>query len=349
MNSSEVSPSECPSRELLFAFSVGDLAGEIQERIAQHLERCGGCVAALQELDHVADPLLGQLRQSLPPDIVPRSGGATTVADESPSLDPAARAEATPGKRYRVVEFHARGGLGEVFVAQDSELHRAVALKRLQARHQQDPESRRRFLREAEITARLEHPGVVPVYGRDQDQDGQPCYAMRFIHGQTLEEAIQRFHAADQPGRDPGGRRLALRELLGRYVAVCNTVAYAHSRGILHRDLKGAVAAYKRVLALDPRDATIWNSLGKALLAQEDLAGAITAFQKALTLDPKDAWTNLGALLCVHKRDYDGAIAALKPWPSIPGIPWPGTTSALLCVTRGSLRNRSLLFDLCRS
>ncbi len=89
------------------------------------------------------------------------------------------------------------------------------------------------------MTARLGHPGVVPVYGLVQGEDGQPCYAMRFIDGETLSEAIRRFHDADgKPGRDPGERSLALRELLDRFVATCNTIAYAHSRGILHRDIK---------------------------------------------------------------------------------------------------------------
>ncbi len=148
--------------------------------------------------------------------------------------------EPAPGQqdRYRILRLHARGGLGEVFIAQDTELNRPVALKRMQERCRDDPDSRRRFLQETEITARLEHPGVVPVYGLVQDTDGHPCYAMRFIHGESLAEAIGRFHEADQGARAPGERRLALRELLGRFVAVCNAVAYAHSRGILHRDLK---------------------------------------------------------------------------------------------------------------
>src|SRR5262249_46106796 len=87
-----------------------------------------------------------------------------------------------PGQRYRPVRFHAKGGLGEVFVARDEELGREVALKRIQERHQGNSASRGEFLREAEITARLEHPGVVPVHGLVQDETGQPAYAMRFVH-----------------------------------------------------------------------------------------------------------------------------------------------------------------------
>src|SRR5262249_17769600 len=95
--------------------------------------------------------------------------------------------------------------------------------------------SRGRFLQEAEITGGLEHPGIVPVYGLGCYEDGRPFYAMRFIKGDNLKEAIDRFHNQAH-GLQPVG--LALRQLLGRFVAVCNTVAYAHSRGILHRDLK---------------------------------------------------------------------------------------------------------------
>ena len=102
---------------------------------------------------------------------------------------------AGPG-RYRVVRPHARGGLGEVFLAFDGELNRPVALKELQAQRAHDPLSQDRFLREAEVTGTLEHPGIVPVYSLGRYPDGRPFYAMRFIEGETLRAAIERFHQA---------------------------------------------------------------------------------------------------------------------------------------------------------
>src|SRR5215470_18120439 len=100
------------------------------------------------------------------------------------------------GPRYRPQRLHAQGGLGEVHVAADAELGRTVALKRVRADRRVDG-SIHRFLREAEITARLEHPGIVPVYGLVPDEDGQPAYAMRFVEGETLKHAIDRFHQSD--------------------------------------------------------------------------------------------------------------------------------------------------------
>jgi eukaryotic-like serine/threonine-protein kinase len=144
----------------------------------------------------------------------------------------------TAGGRFRILRSHARGGQGEVFVARDTELNREVALKQIQARYADQPESRSRFLLEAEVTGSLEHPGVIPVYGLGYFDDGRPFYAMRFIRGDSLKDAIAQFHQAEGPGRDPGERSLALRRLLRRFVDGCNALAYAHSRGVLHRDLK---------------------------------------------------------------------------------------------------------------
>ena len=133
---------------------------------------------------------------------------------------------------------HARGGLGAVFVALDSELPREVALKQILDHHADDATSRQRFLLEAEITGGLEHPGIVPVYGLGTYGDGRPFYAMRFIRGDSLKEAIERFRTDEALKRDPGARSLALRKLLRRFLDVCNAIDYAHGRGVLHRDIK---------------------------------------------------------------------------------------------------------------
>jgi serine/threonine-protein kinase len=142
------------------------------------------------------------------------------------------------GQRFRLLRPHARGGLGEVFVALDGELHREVALKQILEKHADDPVSRQRFVAEAEITGGLEHPGVVPVYGLGTYGGGRPYYAMRFIKGDSLKEAIEHFHGDDALKSNPGRRSLELRKLLRRFLDVCNAVDYAHSRGVIHRDIK---------------------------------------------------------------------------------------------------------------
>jgi serine/threonine protein kinase len=141
---------------------------------------------------------------------------------------------------YAKLRLHGKGGLGEVYLAHDRNLDRQVALKEAQARFADSPAHRARFLREAQITGRLEHPGIVPVHALGTHSDGRPFYVMRFMDGDNFQEAIRNFHKADEEGREPGERALAFRELLGRFIDVCHAVAYAHSRGIVHRDLKPA-------------------------------------------------------------------------------------------------------------
>jgi serine/threonine-protein kinase len=139
-----------------------------------------------------------------------------------------------PEGRFQIVRLHDRGALGEVYLARDQQLRRIVALKRIKSAPAVDKEKRTRFVVEAEITGRLEHPGIVPVYSLGTFDDGRPFYAMRFIRGDNLKAAIERFH--DQP--QAGGQSLELRKLLRRFLDVCNAIAYAHSRGVVHRDLK---------------------------------------------------------------------------------------------------------------
>jgi serine/threonine-protein kinase len=143
--------------------------------------------------------------------------------------------EARPGAgiRFQILRPHAKGGLGEVFVARDTEIDREVALKEIQERYAGHSDSRARFLLEARVTGALEHPGIVPVYGLRHYDDGRPFYAMRFVKGVSLKEAVAEFHAGK--GRFD---TVEFRQLLGRFVDVCQAIAYAHSRGVLHRELK---------------------------------------------------------------------------------------------------------------
>jgi WD40 repeat protein/serine/threonine protein kinase len=240
--------------------SVEDQVNELLLRWKKHPhlapeELCHDCPELLAAVQKGIEDLKA-VAVSVAPTTLPEVAGLPTPGPEnSRQPPPNLPAAAFAGLRYCPVAFHDAGALGEVYVGQDSELQRQVALKRIQPRHAGDAASRRRFLREAEITARLEHPGIVPVHGLVHDADGQPCYAMRFIEGQSLGEAIEHFQAQDKnPHLDPGERSLALRGLLNRFISVCNTMAYAHSRGIIHRDLKPAnimLGKYGETLVVD--------------------------------------------------------------------------------------------------
>jgi serine/threonine-protein kinase len=164
--------------------------------------------------------------------------GSGTADDAYRTASYAVGTAAADGQRFRILRPHARGGLGAVFVALDTELRREVALKQILDGHADDPTSRQRFLLEAEITGGLEHPGIVPVYGLGHYDGGRPYYAMRFVRGDSLREAIAGFHGDESLRQDPGRRSLELRKLLRRFLDVCNAVGYAHSRGVLHRDIK---------------------------------------------------------------------------------------------------------------
>lgn len=141
--------------------------------------------------------------------------------------------------RYEEISGHAKGGLGEVILARDLELEREVALKRIQPHRADDRNSRLRFIREAIITGKLEHPGIVPVYGRGNDVFGRPYYTMRFVDGASLKDRIANFHDRYGAGSwRTGEARIELQNLIRRLIDVCNTIEYAHNQGVIHRDLK---------------------------------------------------------------------------------------------------------------
>ena len=179
----------------------------VDEHVRQHDHDPAASLASISSVidgevnwDRVADADLQESlavrRQARAAERLPSSGGSGF----SGSTDGAAETSAT---RYRIVRPHARGGIGEVFVAFDQQLNREVALKEIQSRHLHEASFRDRFVREAEVTGGLEHPGIVPVYSLGHYADGRPFYAMRFIRGDSLKEAVERFHAQRSTGGSP--------------------------------------------------------------------------------------------------------------------------------------------------
>lgn len=160
-------------------------------------------------------------------------GDATTQNSEGSSEPVLARPEnPRVTRRYQVLLPFGEGAMGQVFLAKDRYLLRKVALKKLLPHIAQNPTALGRFLREAQITAQLDHPSVVPVYTLEEAWDQTPAYAMKLVRGDTLKEQIQRVK--EQPHASQ------LRPLLEQFLKVCDTLAYAHSKGVIHRDLKPA-------------------------------------------------------------------------------------------------------------
>ncbi len=231
----------------------GDLTGPkravLEALAAVHVETHGGDVekslAAIPANRSTRAGLAGlgepEIEATLARVVGNNHGQATEVDDDADRTSTLAVGGSTgDGQRFRLLRPHARGGLGEVFVALDSELHREVALKQILEKHADDALSRQRFVPEAEVTGGLEHPGIVPVYGLATYGSGRVYYAMRFIKGDSLKEAIEQFRADISLKDDPGRRSFELRKLLRRFLDVCNAIDYAHSHGVVHRDIKPA-------------------------------------------------------------------------------------------------------------
>jgi len=136
--------------------------------------------------------------------------------------------------KYEIREKMGEGGMGNVFVAWDTELRREVTVKVLNERGKKLDRFKERFLNEARITGKLEHSGIVPVYFLDYDHRGMPYLVMRLLEGRTLAQLIEQYHHSKVSAFSPE----TLRELLRHFIDVCLTIAYAHDHFVVHRDIK---------------------------------------------------------------------------------------------------------------
>ena len=146
--------------------------------------------------------------------------------------------------RYRLDGVIARGGMGAIIKGRDTDLGRDLAIKVLLDEHKAKPEVIRRFVEEAQIGGQLQHPGIAPVYELSQFADKRPFFSMKLVKGQTLSKLL-----AER--QDPSEDRS---RFIGIFEQVCQTMAYAHSRGVIHRDLKPAnimVGAFGEVQVMD--------------------------------------------------------------------------------------------------
>ncbi len=146
--------------------------------------------------------------------------------------------------RYQLQGEIARGGMGAILRGRDVDLGRELAIKVLLESHQGDPQVIRRFVEEAQIGGQLQHPGVVPVYELGTFPDRRPYFAMKLVKGRTLAALL---HERTGPTED-------LSRFLGIFEQVCQTMAYAHARGVIHRDLKPSnvmVGSFGEVQVMD--------------------------------------------------------------------------------------------------
>ncbi len=161
--------------------------------------------------------------------------------------------------RYELFGEIARGGMGAIFKGRDNDLGRELAIKVLLDQHREAPDVVQRFVEEAQIGGQLQHPGIVPVYELGQFADRRPFISMKLVKGETLSALLDR-----RP--DASAERA---KFLGIFQQICQTMAYAHSRGVIHRDLKPAnvmVGAFGEVQVMD------WG-LAKVLIAAGERKG----------------------------------------------------------------------------
>ncbi len=177
------------------------------------------------------------------------------------------------GTKYRLIRELGHGGMGTVYLAEDTDLDREVAVKVLSTEADESSLSRR-MVREAQIIARLEHPGIVPVHDVGALADGRVFYAMKLVRGDRFDEYTANVDS--------------LKERLRKFQAACDAVSFAHAHGVIHRDLKPQnimIGAFGEVLVLDWGVAKI---LPDAILDRDDSeAETLRLMPRAHTNEPQ--------------------------------------------------------------
>ena len=174
------------------------------------------------------------------------------------------------GRKYEVRRLVAKGGMGLVYEASDINCDRTVALKVLMTDERNEQESKRRFVTEARITSRLEHPNIVPIHELGKDTEGNVFYSMKYVRGVTLGDVLNDIRR----GRGDVAQQYPLGRLLTIFQKTCDAVAFAHSHGVVHRDLKPGnimIGNYGEVLVLDWGLARLIEPGARDTVAEEEI------------------------------------------------------------------------------
>jgi serine/threonine protein kinase len=290
-------PQVCPDNSTLRDFLHDGLAGADAERVDDHIGGCPACQRALDRLvgslprgwlpvtagprddppwEYASTATPGAMPRILPSDGEPGAGVIPGPAARPGS--PEAPTVADRSARLHLFDEVARGGMGVILRARDAALGRDLAVKLLLERHRNNPELIRRFVMEARIAGQLQHPGMVPVHELGALDDGRPYFAMKLVKGRTMEALLKE---RNDPSED-------LPRFLGIFEQVCQTVAYAHARGVIHRDLKPAnvmVGRFGEVQVMDWGLAKVLPSAGAARAGDASGDGALSETQH----EPGDA------------------------------------------------------------
>ncbi|MDB4971104.1 MAG: High-affnity carbon uptake protein Hat/HatR [Myxococcales bacterium] len=322
--------SACPSEQIILDFLDGRLDAQRGAAVHEHVDGCASCRALLASLAPSINrstidpdqPKTHDTRNDTPgPEPQHRTASLQPGSDPTVAGGLAGAASVLPlvaHDRYDVRDEFARGGLGRIFRAHDRRLARPVAVKQLIAG---GAEAARRFIREALITARLQHPAIVPIYEAGRWPSGEPFYAMKLVSGRSLDQVIRAKKTLSE--------RLTL---LPNLIAVAEAMAYAHSQRIIHRDLKPAnvlVGSFGETVLID------WG-LAKDLNTGSEVA--MDAMMAPYSDDSTEVGTVLGTPTYMPPEQAEGkavderadvyALGAVLYHVLAGGPPYAGSSSA---------------------
>ncbi len=264
---------------------------------------------------HVLEGLarsIGPIPRVLLPDTATDDASVAVIKPSSDEMP----APAERGDRYQLFGEIARGGMGAVLKGRDPDLGRDLAVKVLLESHHDKPELVRRFVEEAQIGGQLQHPGIVPVYELGTFADQRPYFTMKLVKGRTLSALLA---GRQSPAHD-------LPRFLSIFEAVCQTLAYAHARGVIHRDLKPSnvmVGSFGEVQVMDWGLAKVLKEGG---VADEPSAGpapelsVIATVRSGSDVDDSQAGTVLGTPAYMAPEQASGEVGRVDRRADVFGL-----------------------------